>query len=231
VDPQGAIVCFALNRNVVLNSTMAHAEARAVGAAIVRANDKTPQNATPSWTFGALLRGDTLYDTLEPCAQCAGIMDLANIGTVVYAQDDPETRGIANVLYNLQSRPGEPGASLPIRANFLPVWDALEAAYRRFLDTAPLGGRTGLTSFLQTVEAYRLYTTAAHAFDTLQATHPENAPLLREARVFRARWADRLRDDPLGIVRVPLVAARCPDGGNAALPGSPLGVPVCDPGR
>ena len=79
VDRNGGIICFALNRNVALNSTMAHAEARAVGAAIVRANAASSQGAAPSWSFGALLRGDTLYGTLEPCAQCAGIMELAGI--------------------------------------------------------------------------------------------------------------------------------------------------------
>lgn len=231
VDRNNSIICFALNRSVALNSTMAHAEARAVGAAIAFANAGRPNSTTPFWTFGSLLQGDRLYGTLEPCAQCAGIMNLANIVSAVYAQDDPGQRDIANVLYNLHSRPGEPGAPLPVRATFLPFWDMLTAAYRRFLEAAAPGSRTGLTSFLQTVEAYRIYTMAAHAFDTVEAKHPENAPMLREARAFRARWSKRLQDDPLGIAPGPLAPERCrSDPGAIARPNSPLGIPGCGPG-
>ena len=128
VDRHDRITCFALNRSVALNSTLAHAEARAVGAAIEHANASRPKTAAPDWTFGALLRGDRLYGTLEPCAQCTGIMDLAILGAVIYAQDNPGQRNIAKIVYNLHSRPGDPGAPLPIRANFLPFWDMLAAA-------------------------------------------------------------------------------------------------------
>ncbi len=230
VDKNNNITCFALNRSVALNSTLAHAEARAVGAAIEQANGSRPKTATPAWTFGALLRGDRLYGTLEPCAQCAGIMDLANLGGVVYAQDDPGQRNIANVVYNLHSRPGDPGAPLPIRATFLPFWDMLAAAYRHFVGGAPPGSRTGLTSFLQTVEAYRIYAMAASAFEALQAAHPENDMVLREARAFRARWADTLRNNPLGLAPFRPAADRCrSDGPQVVRPKGPLGIPGCGP--
>ena len=228
VDEHGAIKCFALNRSVALNSTLAHAEARAVGAAIEQANAQRAKPATPDWSFGALLRGDRLYGTLEPCAQCTGIIDLANLGAVIYAQDDPGQREIVNVVYNLHRRPGEPGAPLPIRATFLPFWDRLAAAYRQFVAAASPGSRTGLTSFLQTVEAYRIYETAARAFDTLRTAHPENSDTLREARAFRTRWADALRDDPLGLVPAPPASELCRGAANDVVrPAGPLGLPVC----
>ena len=235
VDRNGGIICFALNRSVALNSTLAHAEARAVGAAIGFANGNRPKTATPAWSFGSLLQGDYLYGTLEPCAQCAGIMDLANLGGVVYAEDDPGQRGIVNVLYNLHDRTGQAGAPLPIRAAFLPLWEKLAASYRQFANTAPPGSRTGLTSFLQTVEAYRVYAMAARAFEALRAAHPENADILSEARAFRARWADRLRDDPLGIIPVPPASGPCPPDTTTnpravTRPAGPLGMPVCGAG-
>lgn len=200
VDRDANIICFALNRSVQFNSTLAHAEARAVQAAIAFANNRQPPSTTPSWTFSTLLQGDRLYGTLEPCAQCAGIMDLANIDRVVYAQDDPVQRRIANVLYNLHNEAGQPSAPLPVRAVFLPFWDMLAERYQQFVNSAEPGSRTGLTSFLQTVAAYRIYEFAAHAFETLEIKHAANSTILHNTRAFRSQWKYKIRDDLNGIV-------------------------------
>ena len=106
VDRNSRVVCFALNRSVELNSTLEHAEARGIRAAFAIANAGLAPGAPPPWTFGRLLRLDRLYTTLEPCAQCAGIMDLANVQEVVFAQDDPGQHHIVDILYNLP-REGE----------------------------------------------------------------------------------------------------------------------------
>jgi tRNA(Arg) A34 adenosine deaminase TadA len=190
VDRNSDIICFALNRSVELNSTLEHAELRTVRAAIQIANASRVPSDPPSWSFGSLLQADRLYATLEPCSQCAGILELARFGSVTYAQDDPAQHHIANVLYNLHQQPGAP---LPVRALFLPFWDELTTAYQRFVAAAPQGGRTGLTSFLQTVEAYQIYRKAATAFATMQEKHPANAGLLHNARMFRTRWQESVQ--------------------------------------
>lgn len=198
VGAQDQIICFALNRNVELNSTLEHAEARAIRSAIHIANAERFQTGGPAWSFGNLLRGDRLYATLEPCAQCAGIMDLANIGTVVFGQSDPAQNGIVNVLYNLnhsssrQTSVEAGGAPLPVPAAFGDIWGELEAAYRSFVATAQTGSRTGVTSFLETVAAYRIYREAAAAFSSMQVRDEANAAALRTAQAFRAQWQGRI---------------------------------------
>jgi tRNA(Arg) A34 adenosine deaminase TadA len=189
VDRAGRIICFALNRNVALNSTLEHAEARSVRAAIQIANADHKSSEVPTWSFSNLLLADRLYATLEPCAQCAGILELANVGSVIYAQDDPGQHHILNVLYNLRHQTGGP---LPIRAAFDPVWDELAAAYERFVAGAPAGGRTGLTWFLQTPAAYEIYHQASLRFETMQPAWRENVSILRDAQAFRDRWKNRI---------------------------------------
>jgi tRNA(Arg) A34 adenosine deaminase TadA len=191
VDRSGNIVCFALNRAVQFNSTLEHAEARAVRAAIAAANATRPRDAAPPWTFGDLLRADKLYTTLEPCAQCAGIMQLANLGEVIYAQDDPSQCHVVNVLYNLGSQPRAP---VPVRADFLPAREELEACYRRFLASVPSGGRSGLTSFLETVPAYQIYRRAAMSFESMSVRYPSNVDTHRQAKAFRDAHRNALKD-------------------------------------
>ena len=198
VNARAEIICFALNRNVELNSTLEHAEARAIRTAIQIANARRFQTGGPNWSFGNLLRGDRLYSTLEPCAQCAGIMDLANIGTVVFAQSDPSQNNIVNILYNLRHPPGRRtsndagGAPFPVPGVFLDVWYDLETAYRTFVAEAPPGSRTGLTSFLETVAAWQVYRDAALSLLEMRPVHQANADILRSAREFRERWRDRV---------------------------------------
>jgi len=194
VDAKGHVVCFALNRNVELNSTLEHAEARAVRAGISRANAGLPAGGADSWTFGQLLKSDRIYATLEPCAQCAGIMDLASISTVIYGQDDPAQHHITNVLYNLRRGPpkGSDGP-LPVGATFAPSWTPLAAAYDAFLGGVPEDGRRGVTSFLETVAAYRVFQDAAERFATMRPAFQDNAPIVAEAQAFRARWQGAVR--------------------------------------
>src|SRR5271156_1009234 len=76
VTPRAEIVCFALNRSIALDSTMAHAEARAVCTAIKLKNIERDRSNHDSMDYSDLLRGWIAYTTLEPCSQCSGIMEL-----------------------------------------------------------------------------------------------------------------------------------------------------------
>lgn len=191
VDRTGSVICGALNRNVQLNSTLEHAEARTVARAIQLANQK----GSARWSFGALLEGDCLYTTLEPCAQCAGIIELGNIAGVVYGQADPAQFRIVNVLFNLRRQGGEAAGTVPIEAGFAPFWAPLAAAYARFQETAPTGARTGLTAFLQTVEAYLVFRAASEGFERMSVSEAGNETLLLGAQAFRSRWRDAMRAD------------------------------------
>lgn len=192
VDRDANIVNFALNRSVQLNSTLEHAEARSVRAAIAAANARRKPAASPSWAYGSLLKYSRLYATLAPCQQCAGILDIAGVETIVYAQDDPGQDEIVNVLYNLAQGSGSSPAPTPIQATFLPFWKQLGEAYVRFVNAAPKGVSTGLTFFLQSTDSYRVYRDAATWFANMEVRHDDNSPALDRARLFRTAWAGRL---------------------------------------
>jgi tRNA(Arg) A34 adenosine deaminase TadA len=183
VSRGGAIVNFALNRSVQPASPVEQAEARAVRAAICIAN---AARAAEGDLSSRALQGACLYTTLEPSVQVMGILASTRIGQVVYAQDDPPQRLSASGEYDTDT-------PLTIRATFLPAWDELEDAYRRFAVGAAPSARTGLTFFLETVDAYRIYRNAAVAFAGMVAAHPVNDGILRDAQAFRARWHNKIQ--------------------------------------
>lgn len=187
VAPDGAILDFAMNRNVALNSTLEHAEYRAIRRAIDGANGRAGPGGVAPWSFGSLLQGHSVYATLEPCAQCSGILDLARVSDVVYAQDDPGQCRVAHMLHALRRGPGVLPAPRPLRASFFPFWRPLAEAYDAYLARLPPGGRAGVTSFLETVPAFTVFADAAAAFDALTAEACGDAALLAAARLFRAR--------------------------------------------
>lgn len=71
----GRIVARAHNLTERLNDVTAHAEMQAITAAANRIG-------------GKYLTDCTLYVTLEPCTMCAGALQWAQIGTVVYGASD-----------------------------------------------------------------------------------------------------------------------------------------------
>ena len=188
VDDVGRVVSFALNRNVALNSTLEHAEARAVRNAIRLSNSRAAPEGPKKWSFGAILRRHDLYTTLEPCAQCAGIMDLANLQRTVFAQDDPTQHHLVDVIYNLRRKSGA-AAPLPVAADFFPLWQRLAEAARLFYERAArTGGPAGATAFLQTVEAYRLFREGAQLLEAHEAENSVNASILEDVRALRRGW-------------------------------------------
>jgi hypothetical protein len=119
-------------------------------------------------------------------------MNLANIGETVYGQEDPAQNHIVNVLYNLQQRPGKKRAPTPIPATLTPTWGRLAQAFEQFQAQSKPGAESGVTSFLATVEAYRIYRDASHEFATLEVGAAENAMALQGARAFHAYWQERI---------------------------------------
>lgn len=79
VVSEGAIIAKAHNMTETLNDVTAHAEMLAITAASELLGSKYLPNCT-------------LYVTLEPCTMCAGAINWAQIGRIVFGAED-EKRG------------------------------------------------------------------------------------------------------------------------------------------
>jgi len=81
----GAIIGRGFNQPIGLHDPTAHAEVQALRAAAAAAGNYR-------------LPGCTLVVTLEPCAMCAGAMQHARIGRVVFGALDPKTGACGSVI-------------------------------------------------------------------------------------------------------------------------------------
>ena len=79
VVSEGTIIARAHNMTEALNDVTAHAEMLAITAASEQLGSKYLPNCT-------------LYVTLEPCTMCAGALNWAQIGRIVFGAED-EKRG------------------------------------------------------------------------------------------------------------------------------------------
>lgn len=77
VDEQGTIIGRGYNLMETHGSQQAHAELRALAAAVKKRK-------------GWRLDGCTLYVTLEPCAMCLGCALLSRVTTIVYGASSPQ---------------------------------------------------------------------------------------------------------------------------------------------
>ncbi len=78
----GQIIARAHNLTETLNDPTAHAEMQAITSAT-------------AFLGGKYLNQCTLYVTLEPCVMCAGALNWAQLGTLVFGASDPK-RGYTN---------------------------------------------------------------------------------------------------------------------------------------
>ena len=87
----GEVIARRHNERERTDDPTAHAEILAVRDAAARLGD---------WR----LDGSTVAVTLEPCPMCAGALQQARVGRVVYGADDPKA-GALGSLYNLGADP------------------------------------------------------------------------------------------------------------------------------
>jgi tRNA(Arg) A34 adenosine deaminase TadA len=213
VDARGRVIDFDFNHNQVFSSSVEHAESRLVRRvfSLASAHDPStwPVPGFAGWPSGAgivsapgmdrstsTLPAVTIFTSLEPCAQCAGIMSLAKIKEVVFVQHDPGAYGIAAALYHLADAAGTPNVR-PISA---PDFDfepgrRLNAAFERFAhgvspekpfyvdgDGQPIT-QPAVASFLCTDAARDEF---SHAWDVLAAyeltDEPSFAPTVLDQR-------------------------------------------------
>lgn len=145
VDGNGDIVDFDFNHNFIFSSQVEHAESRLIRRlfSLTQLHEGWLLSGVDSTRIATDLNQVTVYTSLEPCAQCAGIMTLARVKEVVYLQRDFGTFLVGNILYKLShTKNGQGGlapnpipAPLPIPAcDFdFKYYDQLNDAYQKHI--------------------------------------------------------------------------------------------------
>ncbi|KQM98008.1 deaminase [Sphingomonas sp. Leaf25] len=210
VDGRGEIIDFEFNHNELYNSSTEHAEARLVRR-IFNLNQNYDHWQTIDTSeikevpYGTLLSAVTLYTSLESCAQCSGVMTLANLKAVIYLQGDPGQYRIGNIMYNLSnslavSHPHTHGGSTgkpatkywapePVSADLFGFAHkaTLEADYVRFVaekdkvpfyvqpDGTPVPSDS-ITSFLCTDAAKSIFAAGADELESMVLSFPDYTP-------------------------------------------------------
>lgn len=192
VDAEGRLVDWGRNANRRTGNGTQHAEVRMLQSYLATSRSYH-------------LEGFTVYTTLEPCAQCAGMMVLAKVRRVVYALPDRDY-GAALERLALDSRAlgaGKGHAPYPRavwseRAAF-PLARTLQRSAAEALERPH---PPALVAWLASPEAERLFADATERLRTLEPVHAENVSAALRAREFvegvPARWAQRFPWDPAG---------------------------------
>ncbi|MEU2516633.1 hypothetical protein [Streptomyces syringium] len=140
--------------------------------------------------YSTLLSDVTVYTSLEPCAQCTGIMCLASVKEVVYLQPDDGQFLIGNIMRRAtKAQPLGFTAPRPVSGTEIDLgyYNELATGYQEFMRRVldePFyrkGDHTirtpSLTSFLCTDAAYRIYGQARAELGRWKAPkYPEHRP-------------------------------------------------------
>ena len=130
------------------------------------------------------LKGYTLYTTLEPCAQCSGMMFLTNLPRVVYGQTDPSF-GKAVERLELDSR-ALPMGYPPYPRSDIVHSEGSKALYRYYLDDLyeeyqKAHPDAHITEFLASPKIAQVYREAVHDLRHFEVTYPANQKILKQA--------------------------------------------------
>ncbi|MBI5177992.1 MAG: nucleoside deaminase [Nitrospinae bacterium] len=133
------------------------------------------------------LKGYTIYTSLEPCAMCGGMMCMQSVARTVFAQKDPDFGDGIQRLALDSTKLGPPPAgyspyprTLPSVPSTLAFYGAINDAYTQWRNA----GNTGLTKFLATPIAQKLYAAATNQLMTYQVQFPENQQVYVNALTF-----------------------------------------------
>jgi tRNA(Arg) A34 adenosine deaminase TadA len=194
VDGKGEVIDFDFNHNDFFRSSAEHAESRMVRRlfSLTDVFDKwRTGEPIPGKSRAVSLRDVTLYTSLESCAQCSGVMSLAQVKQVVYLQRDYTAYVIGNLMFNLA--PGVTPIPIPAAKIDLPYFDKLNGALKTFNDDmlaakskddqaraffiSPDGGTVdyspSITSFLCTDTAFKIFAEGSAELDRLTLAHAD----------------------------------------------------------
>lgn len=150
VDNQGNLIRWARNSNKITQNGTMHGEVRCIQGYI---NNKKCY---------VLPEGTTLYASLEPCAQCAGMMTLSKLDRTVYCQKDPVYGGAIERLYETVTNRKPhvyPIAVQPVESQS-PCFVSLNASF------ASNPHRGYLTDYLYSQDAKKIFEKAKNRFLT-----------------------------------------------------------------
>jgi len=167
VNPEGEIVRWARNCNAALSSGTQHGEVRLMMGYLNEAG-------------GYSLKGFTVYTSLEPCAQCSGMMILTSVHRTVYGQADPGFGGALERLA-LDSKKWNENGYGPYPRKV--ISDKSQSEYCARLDKAYEKAGGSITKFLLTDEAKEIFTEAVEDLNNYELKYPEeNRKILDQAK-------------------------------------------------
>jgi len=174
VDSSGSNALFwARNCNVLLQNATQHAELRLMLGYLDAARVYN-------------LMGYTVYVTLEPCAQCAGMMTMTGVRRVVYGQRDPEYgRAFERLQLDTRGNPGRLRGGW--KGSYGPYPRAVRVSrsatnYGARLEEAYKRSKQDLPDFLCSESAKAVFDEARRALDEYRVRYEENQSILSSAR-------------------------------------------------
>lgn len=173
VDPNNAVVCWAVNSVDVTENGTQHGEVRLMTNYL---------NNTQKFN----LKGYAVYTSLEPCAMCSGMMTMQDVSKTIFGQTDPDFgNAMQRLEFNSSSMPGGycpyPRGVISVEAQTATA-TAIDQAYCAYYNNPQ--PHSGLTHWLTTAEAQTLYAAANTEFLNYQVQFPANQPLLAAAQTF-----------------------------------------------
>ena len=197
-DADGHIIDFDFNHNEIFNSSVEHAESRLLRRVF------SLSQIQDSWDVGQSvedkyyateLKSASLYTTLESCAQCSGIMALAQLKQVIFLQTDPGEYSVGNIMRNMtEGTYLQSPAPIPAKWFGLPHFESLDTAYQGFV-TRPHKKQNAMVLQQNGDETSNSYTTSITSFLCTKAARDIFAQADREFRALNIQYPDWKSDD------------------------------------
>ena len=174
----GRLVFWGRNSNTITQNETQHGEVRLMLGYLAKLHAaREEKKEVPNIKT---LKGYTVYTTLEPCAQCSGMMTLQNIYRTVYGQKDP---GFGDALERLELDSSAlengykpyPRPVISVRSN-ISYCRELEEQYSKYKASEHI------TDFLKSGQAKYIFKSAYDDFMSYEAKNKENIQFLEEAK-------------------------------------------------